>query len=131
NCLLAHYGFKARWPVLLIEFAVFRLVFDDLTLFYRSVTRFNHNVGFEIQNGLEITQRNIKKMADAAGQSLKEPHMRAGRGKLDVAEAPAVIFREGDFHTALVTSNPAVLHPLVFAAETLPIRYRAKNARAE
>ena len=131
NCLRAHHGFKARWPVLLIEFAVFRLVFDDLTLFYRSVTRFNHNVGFEIQNGLEITQRNIKKMADAAGQSLKEPHMRAGRGQLDVAQALAANFRQRDFHTALVADNAAMLHPLVLSAETLPIRYWAKNARAE
>src|SRR6185437_8062460 len=47
------------------------------------------------------------------------------------AEAFAPDLRQGDFHTALVADHSAVLHPLVFAAQALPVRDRAKNAGAE
>src|SRR5437867_13035604 len=70
-------------------------------------------------------------MADAAGQPLEEPHMRARRRQLDVAKALATNFRERDFHAALVADHAAVLHALVLAAETLPVGDRTKNAGAE
>src|SRR5262245_58643279 len=57
--------------------------------------------------------------------------MRAGRSKLDVAEAFAADFRQGDLDAALVADHSAVLHPLVFAAQAFPVGDRAENLCAE
>jgi hypothetical protein len=57
--------------------------------------------------------------------------MRTRRGELDVAHALAADLRYGDFNAALIADDAAVLHALVLAAETLPVGYRSKNARAE
>src|SRR5438105_8978050 len=70
-------------------------------------------------------------MTDAAGQSFEEPHVGAGRSQLDVAQTLTADFRKGYFHTTFVADYAAVLHPLVLAAQTLPIRYRTENARAK
>src|SRR5436190_2361036 len=70
-------------------------------------------------------------MPNAAGQSLEEPHMRARRCQLDMAEALTADFRQRDFHAALIADHPAVLHALVLAAEALPVGDRPKNAGAE
>src|SRR5437763_13892 len=70
-------------------------------------------------------------MPDAAGQSLEKPYVRAGRSQFDVPEPLSTDFRQSDFHAALVTDHSAVLHPLVLAAETLPVGDWAKDAGAE
>src|SRR5690242_15824992 len=57
--------------------------------------------------------------------------MRAGRGQFDMAKALAADFTERHFHAALIADDAAMLHPLVFSAETLPVGDRAKNLRAE
>src|SRR5882672_3899411 len=48
-----------------------------------------------------------------------------------MAEALAADFAERDFDAALVADNAAVLHPLVLAAQTFPVRDGAKNLGAE
>src|ERR1700730_2990875 len=48
-----------------------------------------------------------------------------------MAEALTANFRQRDFHAALVADHAAVLHALIFAAQTLPVGYRAKNARTK
>src|SRR6266705_1803272 len=48
-----------------------------------------------------------------------------------MAEPLAPHLRLGDFDTALVANHPAVFHAFVFPAETLPICYRAEDARTE
>src|SRR5882757_6080177 len=70
-------------------------------------------------------------MPDATGQSLEKPHVRARRGQFDMTQPLTTDFRQRDFHTALVADDSAMLHALVLAAETLPVRDRAKNAGAE
>src|SRR5439155_7131443 len=70
-------------------------------------------------------------MSDTAGQALKEPHVRARRRQLYMSQALATDFGQCDFHTTLVADHSAVLHALVFAAETLPVGDRAENAGAE
>ena len=127
----AHHGLEAGGTVLLVKFAELGFVLDDFALFYRSVAGLDHDVGFEVQHGLQVAQRDVEQVPDAAGQSFEEPHVRAGRSQLDVAQAFAANFRQRDFHAALVADHSAVLHPLVLAAETLPIGYRTKDARAE
>src|ERR1700743_712258 len=70
-------------------------------------------------------------MADARWEDIKEPDVRAGAGKLDVAEALAADFAESDFNATLVADNTAMLHALVFAAEALPVSNRSENSCAE
>src|SRR6185312_10965893 len=70
-------------------------------------------------------------VADARGQSFEEPHVRAGRGELDVAETLTADFAERDFHAAFVADDAAMLHALVFSAQALPVSDRAEDARAE
>src|SRR5256885_1073219 len=70
-------------------------------------------------------------MADARRQALEEPDVRAWRRELDVAEALAADFGERNLYTAFIADHSAVLHALVLAAETLPVRYRTENTGAE
>src|SRR5262245_33017685 len=86
---------------------------------------------FEVQNALEVAHGNVQQVADAAGQALEEPHVRTGRSQLDVAKAFAANLRQGDFDAALVADDAAVLHPLVLAAQTFPVRNRTENLCAE
>ena len=129
--LRAHHGFKAGGAVLLVKFAVFGFILDDFALFDRGIARLDGHVGLEVKNGFEIAQGNVEQVADAARQSLEEPHVRARRRQLNVAQALAPDLGQGNFHAALVADDSAVLHALVLAAETLPVGDRAKNASAE
>ena len=70
-------------------------------------------------------------MADARRQSFEEPDVRTRAGEIDVTEPLATNFRLRNFDAALVADHAAVLHALVLAAETFPIRDRTENARAE
>ena len=85
----AHHGLEAGGAVLGIELAEAVLVLDDLALLDRSVAWIDDDVGLEVEDGLEFTQRDVEQVADARGQALEEPDVRAGRGELDVAEALA------------------------------------------
>src|SRR5713101_7261591 len=71
----AHHGFEAGGAILLIEFAVLRLVLDDFALFYRRVAGIDDHVGLEVQNRFQVAQRNVEQMPDAAGQALEKPHV--------------------------------------------------------
>src|SRR6202030_2933387 len=86
---------------------------------------------FEVQNAFEVAHGNVQQVADAAGQALEEPHVRAGRSQLDVAKALAPNLAERDFHSALVANHAAVLHALVLAAQALPVGDGAKNLGAK
>ena len=70
-------------------------------------------------------------MADAAGQALEEPHVRAGRCQLDVAQSLTAYLGEGDFHAALVADHAPMLHPFVFSAQAFPVGHRTEDAGAE
>ena len=87
--------------------------------------------GFVIENALQFAQRDVEQVADAAGQAFEKPDVRAGAGQLDMAQAFAPHARQRHFDAALIADDAAVLHALVFAAETFPIGYWSENARAE
>ena len=95
------------------------------------VARLDDDVGFEIEHALQLAQRDVQQVADAAGQALEEPDVRAGAGQFDVAQALAADARQRDFHAALVADDAAVLHALVLAAQALPILGGAEDAGAE
>ena len=131
NRFRAHHGLEAGGTELLIEFAELRFVLDHFALFYRSVAGLDHDIRFEIEHRFKVAQRDIEQVADAAGQSLEEPDMRAGRRQFDVAEAFAPYFRQRDFHAAFIADHSAMLHALILAAQTLPVGDRTEDAGAK
>ena len=127
----AHHGLEAGGAELSIEFAELGLVLDDFALFDGCVAWIYDDVGLEVEDGFELAQRDVEQVTDAGGQALEKPDVRAGAGELDMTEALAANFAEGDFNAALVADNAAVLHALVLAAEALPVGDGAKDASAE
>ena len=95
------------------------------------VARLDDDVGLEVEDALEIAQRDVEQVADAARQPLEEPHVADRGGQRDVAEALAPDLGLRDFHAALVADDAAVLHPLVLAAQAFPVGDRAEDLRAE
>ena len=89
------------------------------------------DVRLEVEDALEIAERDVEQVADARRQALEEPDVRHGRGELDVTHALAADFGLGDFDAALVADDAAMLHPLVLAAEAFPVGDRAEDLRAE
>src|SRR5712692_8799996 len=129
-------GFRAHLGgelarVFLLQLAIF--VFEQDFAFAEDgdFAGIHNDERFEIKNALEVAHGNVQQVADAAGQALEEPHVRAGRSQLDVAEALAADLAQGDFDAALIADNSAVLHPLVLAAQAFPVGDGAKNLGAE
>src|SRR6202044_3961493 len=117
--------------VLLIDLAELVFVLDDVALLDGRVTGIDDNVGLEIEHALQVAERDVEQVADARGQALEKPHVRAGRSQLDVAKALTAHLGDGDFDTALVADDAAVLHALVLAAEAFPVGDGAKDTGAE
>ncbi len=78
--------------MLLIKLAVAVFFLDDLCFFDWRVASLDHHVGLEVENGLELTQRDVQQVADARRQALEEPYVRARRRQLDVSQAFAANF---------------------------------------
>ena len=93
--------------------------------------RIDDDVRFEVQDALELAQRDVEQVADAARQALEEPDVRARAGEFDVAQTLAANTGQRDFDAALVADHAAVLHALVLAAQALPIGDRSEDAGAE
>src|SRR5216684_7132560 len=129
-------GFRAHLGgelarVFLLHLAIFVFEEDFPLAENGNFTGIDNDESLEIKNALEIAHGNVQQIADAAGQALEEPHVRAGGSQLDVAEALAADFAQGDFDAALIADNAAVLHPLVLAAQAFPVGDGAKNLGAE
>jgi hypothetical protein len=107
------------------------LLTQELFVFERSIARVNDHPGLEIQDSLQIPKRHIEQMTNPARESLEEPNMGDRTGKLDMRQPFPPDLRLGNFHTALVTDDSAVLHALVFATQTLPISDGAEDLCAE
>src|SRR5690606_12108432 len=93
--------------------------------------RIDDDVGLEVEDPLEITQRDVEQVTDAARQSLEEPDVADRRRERDVAPALAAGLRLRHRDPALVADHAPVLHALVLAAEALPVRDRPEDLRAE
>ena len=89
------------------------------------------DIGLEVQDALQIAQRDVQQVADAARQALEEPDVAHRRGQRDVAQALAPHAGLRHLDAALVADDPAVLHPLELAAEALPVGDRAEDLGAE
>src|SRR6202040_1642790 len=126
----AHPGLELS-GIFLLHLAELFLGQNFLLLQTGNFARIDANEGFEVENVLEVAHRDVEKIPDAAGQALEEPHVRAWRSQLDMAEAFAADFAERHFDAALIANHSAMLHPLVFSAQALPVRDGAKNLGAE
>ncbi len=91
----------------------------------------DNDESLEIKNALQIAHGDIQQVANARRQALEKPHVRARRSQFDVTKALAPHFAEGNFDAALIADHSAMLHALVFAAQTLPIRDRTENLGAK
>src|SRR3984893_14774262 len=129
-------GFRAHLRAelpreILLQFAIFFLGEHLAFLDARNIARVDDHVAFKIKNALEVAHGNVQQVADARRQALEEPDVRAGRRQLDVAKAFTADFAERYFYAALVADDSAVLHALVFPAETFPVSDGTKNLGAE
>src|SRR6185437_2579482 len=94
-------------------------------------TGIDNDVGFVIEDALQFAQGDIEQIADTAGKSFEEPDVRTGARQFDMAQALAAHSGKRNFNTTLVANDAAVLHPLIFAAQTLPISHWAEDASAK
>ena len=116
--------------VLVAGFAVVVLA-QQFALLERGVTLVHHHVGFKVEDALQVAQGQVEQLPDARGDALEEPDVADGRGQLNVRHALAANLVESDLDAAFVADDAAVLHPLVLAAQALPVAYRAEDTGAE
>src|ERR1700722_14771057 len=126
----AHAG-RELAEVFLLQFAELIFGNDVLFLELHDFAWVDADEGLEVQNVLEVAHGDVQQIADAAGQSLEEPHVRAGRSQLDVAQAFTADLAQSDFDAALIADHSAMLHALVFSAQTFPVGDGAENLGAE
>jgi hypothetical protein len=74
--------------------------------------RIDDDVGFEVQDALDVAQRHVEHQADARRQRLQEPDVRDRAGQLDVAHALAAHLGLRDLDAALLADHAAVLQRL-------------------
>ena len=117
--------------IFLLQLAELFLGQDFLFLEAGNFARIDADERLEIEDVLEVAHGDVEQISDAARQALEEPHVRAGRSQLDVAQALAADFAERDFDAALIADHSAMLHPLVFSAQAFPVRDGAENLGAE
>ena len=107
------------------------LLGEDLLLLDRGVAGVDDHVGLEVEHPLELAHRHVEQQADPGGQALEEPDVGHRGRKLDVAHPLTPDLGLGDLDAALVADDAAVLHPLVLAAQALPVGDRAEDLGAE
>ncbi len=126
----AHLRAELHEAVLLARLPV-QLLGQQLVLLQLGVARLDDDVRLEVEDALEVAQRDVEQVPDAARQPLEEPHV-ADRGRQrDVPQPLAADLRLRDLDAALVADDAAVLHPLVLAAQTFPVGDRPEDLRAE
>src|SRR5262249_3691038 len=89
------------------------------------------HVLLEVEDLLEVAQRHVEELPDAARQPLEEPDVRHWRGELDVPPPLAAHPRPGDLDSALVADDAGGLQALVLAAGALVVLGRAEDTSAE
>ena len=90
-----------------------------------------NDIGFEIQDAFDITQRNIENHTHAGRKALQEPNMSNRASQLNVTHAFAANLGKCDFHAALFANDALMLQTFVFTAKTFVILNRSENLCAE
>ena len=76
------------------------------------VARIDHDVGLEVEDALEVAQRQVEQVPDPARQALEEPDVRDRHGQLDVAHALAAHLGQRDLDAAAIADVPPEADPL-------------------
>src|SRR5690606_33392995 len=107
------------------------LVGEQLTFFQRGHAGIGHDIGFEVQNTLNAAQGHVQQQTNTAGQGFQKPDMRYWAGQFNMSHAITANLGQRYFYTAFLTNDAAVLHALVFTAQTFVVLDRTKDLRAE
>ena len=126
----AHLGDESAIPVLVAQLAI-ALLGQQLLLLELGVDRVDDDIALEVEDPLQVPQRDVEQMTDAARQTLEEPDVRHRAGELDVTHALAANARAGDLDAALVADHSTMLHALVLAAQAFPVGDRPEDLGAE
>src|SRR3546814_14302656 len=102
---------------------------QKLELFERRQAGLKNDIGFEIEDALELLQLHVEQQADARRQRIQEPDVRDRRGELDMAHALAAYFRDRDFDTAFLADDALVFHALILSAQAFILLYRSTEER--
>src|SRR5262249_2890309 len=94
---------------------------ERLPLDPRHLAGLDHDVLLEVEDLLELAERHVEELSDAARQPLEEPDVRDRGGELDVAHALPAHTRARDLHSALVTDHTRKFHTLVLPAGALVV----------
>ncbi len=118
--------------VAVLFLGVLELLFvEELLFLERRVGRVDDDVGLEIEDLLEVLDRQVEDEPDPARRALEEPDVGDGRGQLDVAHALAADLGLGDLDAAALADDAPVFHPLVLAAEAFVVVDGAEDLGAE
>ena len=131
--LIDRFGAHARVELVAVLFdrRQILLFVEQLAALERGQTRIDDDIGFEIEDALDIAQRHVEHQTDARRQRLQEPDVRGRARELDVAHALAAHLGQRHFRAALFADDAAVLHALVLAAQALVVLDRSEDGRAE
>ena len=117
-------------PMLLLELHD-PLLGQQLSTVQGRISRIDDHVMLEVENPLEILERQSDERADPARERLQEPDVCNGRGQGDVPHAFTPRLGLNHLDAALLADDAAVLHPLVLPAVALVVFDRAEDLGAE
>lgn len=126
----AHLGHKGVGPVGFAGLAIFEFA-QQLIGLERSLARINDQVVLIVDDPLQIARGHVQNQTDARRHALEKPNVTDRHRQLNVPHALAPHPGQRDFHAAPVANHAAMLDAFVFAAGTLPILDRTKDAFAE
>ena len=118
-------------PAELLAECVIPLLRDDFASLERRILGIDDRVGDAVEDLLEILQRDVEEVTDAARQALEEPDVCDGGCQVDVTETLATNLALDDLNAALLADDAAVLHALVLAADALVVLHGPEDAGAE
>ena len=129
HCLRAHHRLEVL-PEAGAPFLIFRLGQKLPHLQVGVQPRIGDHIALKSQDLLQVRQGHVQHQTDPGRQGFEEPDVHDRAGQLDVAHAPAAFLGPGDLDSAFLAHDPAVLQPLVLAAQAFVILDRAEDACA-
>ena len=117
----ADHGREGILAILILRAQMIFLV-EELAVLQRGQARIEHDIGFKIEDALEILQRHVEQEADARGQRLQKPDMRNRRRERNMAHALAPNARQRHLDAAFLADDALVFHALVLAAQALVVQ---------
>jgi len=107
------------------------LVVEEFAKGQVGLTRLDDDERLEIENLLDVAQRDLENVSDARGQRFQEPDVRHRGRQRDVPHSLAPHLGLDHLDAALLAYDTTVLHALVLAAIALVILYGTEDLGAE